>query len=95
MDSKEYRKLVRRLAKENNLEIGKSWTDYLGGMCTNRHLPDRTITMEVFGKPSALEMFWEELTVYCALVTGKKPRFTEKGYLKFNTNIANLPKWLR
>ena len=88
MYTKEYRRLVREVAKENNIRIGKSWTDYLGGMCVNRHLPTRVVTMEIFGEMDNMENFWEELKVYCALRSGGRPRLTATGYLKFNADIT-------
>ena len=88
MYTKEYRRLVREVAKENNIRIGKSWTDYLGGMCVNRHLSTRVVTMEIFGEMDNMENFWEELKVYCALRSGGRPRLTATGYLKFNADIT-------
>ena len=88
MHTKEYRSLVRELAAENDIRIGKSWTDYVDGMCLNRHGDQRVVTMEIFGEMDNLENFWEELKVYCALRSGGRPRLTATGYLKFNANIA-------
>ena len=88
MHTKEYRSLVRELAAENDIRIGKSWTDYVDGMCLNRHGDQRVVTMEIFGEMDNMENFWEELKVYCALRSGGRPRLTATGYLKFNANIA-------
>ena len=87
MHTKEYRRLVRELASENDIRIGKSWTDYVDGMCLNRHGDQRVVTMEIFGEMTDLENFWEELKVYCALRSGGRPRLTPTGYLKFNADI--------
>ena len=59
MHTKEYRRLVRELAAENDIRIGKSWTDYVDGMCLNRHGDQRVVTMEIFGEMDNLENFWE------------------------------------
>ena len=91
MHTKEYRRLVRELAKQNNIRIGKSWTDYLCGMTSgmfNRHGDQRVVTMEIFGEMTDMENFWEELKVYCALRSGNYPRLTGTGYLKFNASIT-------
>ena len=88
MHTKEYRSLVRELAAENDIRVGKSWTDYVDGMCLNRHGDQRVVTMEIFGEMDNMENFWEELKVYCALRSGGRPRLTATGYLKFNANIA-------
>ena len=91
MHTKEYRTLVRELAEQNNIRIGKSWTDYLCGMTSgmfNRHGDQRVVTMEIFGEMTDMENFWEELKVYCALRSGNYPRLTGTGYLKFNANIT-------
>ena len=87
MHTKEYRSLVRELAKENDIRVGKSWTDYVDGMCLNRHGDQRVVTMEIFGEMENMCNFWEELKVYCALRSGNRPRLTGTGYLKFNANI--------
>ena len=88
MHTKEYRRLVRELAAENDIRIGKSWTDDVDGMCLNRHGDQRVVTMEIFGEMDNLENFWEELKVYCALRSGGRPRLTATGYLKFNADIT-------
>ena len=88
MHTKEYRSLVRELASENDIRIGKSWTDYVDGMCLNRHGDQRVVTMEIFGEMTDMENFWEELKVNCALRSGNYPRLTGTGYLKFNASIT-------
>lgn len=88
MHTKEYRSLVRELAAENDIRVGKSWTDYVDGMCLNRHGDQRVVTMEIFGEMDNMENFWEELKVYCALRSGGRPRLTATGYLKFNADIT-------
>ena len=90
MHTKEYRRLVRELAKENDIRIGKSWTDYVCGMTSgmfNRHGDQRVVTMEIFGELRDMEKFWQALSVDCALMAGKYPRLTSTGYLKFNASI--------
>lgn len=88
--SKEYRALVRRLIKENNLRCTGTWTDYPDGMCATQsgRAGDRIITHRIGGDIDALEQFTEELFTYTALCTGTKPRWTEAGYLKYNTKIS-------
>ena len=90
MHTKEYRTLVRELAEQNDIRIGKSWTDYLCGMTSqmfNRHGDQRVVTMEIFGELENMTQFWQELVVDCALRSDQKPRLTSTGYLKYNANI--------
>ena len=88
MHTKEYRSLVRQLASENDIRIGKSWTDYVDGKCLNRHGDQRIVTMEIFGEITDMENFWQELVVDCALRSDNRPRLTGTGYLKFNASIT-------
>ena len=88
MHTKEYRSLVRQLASENDIRIGKSWTDYVDGKCLNRHGDQRIVTMEIFGEITDMENFWQELVVDCALRSDNRPRLTGTGYLKFYADIT-------
>ena len=90
MNSKEYRALVRRLIKENNLLCTGTWTDYPEGMnaYNSGRNGDRIITHRIGGDLDAVEQFTDELFTYVALCTGTKPRWTETGYLKYNTKIS-------
>ena len=89
MHTKEYRKLVRNLAADNDIRIGKTWTDYVDGMCLNRHGDQRVVTMEIFGELENMTQFWQDLVVDCALKSDSKPRLTGTGYLKYNANIKS------
>jgi hypothetical protein len=91
MKSKEYRALVRRLLKENNLRCTGTWTDYPDGMCAtgSGRTGDRIITHRIYGDMDNFELFTEELFTYVALCTGTYPRWTSAGYLKYNTKISH------
>jgi len=90
MKSREYRALVRRLLRENNLKCTGTWTDYPLGMCRpgSGRGGDRIVTHSIEGDLDNFEPFTDELFTYTALSTGSKPRWTEKGYLKYNTKIS-------
>lgn len=88
--TREYRKTVRRLLRENGLRNTFTATDYPGGTCNSHsgRYGDRIVTHKPIGPAEQLEEFTEELTLLTRIYTGKRPRWTGSGYLKFNTKIS-------
>lgn len=89
-NTKEYRSIVRRLLGEYGLRNTFTATDYPGGTCNpySGRYGDRIVTHKPIGPAAQLEEFTEDLTLLCRIHTGKRPRWTSGGYLKFNTKIA-------